>query len=683
MACGALSLASAVRAQAPAAPAVPPAVTRTPITISPPTAENGDEFVDFTLHDGQLEAVLDALATYTGKTILPSGSLQATPGGFTIELKHMPKSEAITAIETLLTLHQFAAVKMGEKFLKIVPLTTAKTEAPEFIEGSTLGLPPSDKVATKLFQLSFLRVNELFTTLASMFTQQIGGSFIAVEKSNAVLMTDTISNLQRVENLIAAVDKPSSGGAPIFYPLHHAKASDLVSKIHALLSGEAGKRFATTTTFNSDDRTGQIIVICDPREQPFFDDLIPRLDADSASNIRTEVIYLKHALSKDLGTTIAAVISGQQAAAQKQNSGSATRPGDTPAAAPTAPGMPATPGTTGTLSGTAEFSTLMTSVSDERSNSIVVSGTVDDIRLMRELVEKLDAPLKQVRIEVIIAEVTLSDTDDSGITALGLTVGQSANGTTHLLNWAGTGSSGTSIAGWDFTSGVVSPLAFNAAMNATSAGGKSLAKVLSAQVIVTAHGKKAEAISGQQIPISGTTQSTPVSGSTGFATTGTTTYQNVDIDLTVTPLIGDNGDVQLTIDQKVNDLAGNQTVNGNLTPIIANREANSYVTVRDGEMIVLGGLQKTSKSSSQNKIGFLYEIPIISQLLGGHTDDTERTELLFFIRPHIIPTDDSTADTIRRIDEMSNKAQINEFLKDPKPKPDNKGQNFIDRFKSE
>src|SRR5207302_1632430 len=76
-----------------------------------------------------------------------------------------------------------------------------------------------------------------------------------------------------------------------------------------------------------------------------------------------------------------------------------------------------------------------------RSNSIVVSGTVDDIRLIRELVDKIDVLLAQVRIEVVIAEVTLGDSQTSGIDALGLQVFAS-----RLIGIAGSGS-GTSVGG--------------------------------------------------------------------------------------------------------------------------------------------------------------------------------------------------------------------------------------------
>jgi general secretion pathway protein D len=220
-------------------------------------------------------------------------------------------------------------------------------------------------------------------------------------------------------------------------------------------------------------------------------------------------------------------------------------------------------------------------------------------------------------------------------------------------------------------------------MNATSAGSKNLVHILSSPVIVTAHGKQAEVTSGEQVPISSSTTSTPVSGATsGFATTGTTSYQKIAIDLKVTPLIGDNGDVQLTIDQKVDDILGQQVLNGNSTPIISDREANSYVTVKSGDMIVLGGLQRTSKSVNRNKLGLLYEIPILSQLLGGNVTTLSRTELLFFIRPTIITAANASPDANKRIQELSNHEDIQKFLADPTPQSNSKIKDVIDRFKS-
>jgi general secretion pathway protein D len=133
----------------------------------------------------------------------------------------------------------------------------------------------------------------------------------------------------------------------------------------------------------------------------------------------------------------------------------------------------------------------------------------------------------------------------------------------------------------------------------------------------------------------------------------------------VTPLIGDDGSIQLEIDQKVDDVVSNVVIDGNNQPIIGHREATSFVNVSDGAMIVLGGLQQTKHSTNRTKLGFLYEIPILSQLLGGRNHEEDRTELLLFVRPHIIPPGEATKDTTKSIDALTNKNQVKQYLQDP------------------
>ncbi len=179
-------------------------------------------------------------------------------------------------------------------------------------------------------------------------------------------------------------------------------------------------------------------------------------------------------------------------------------------------------------------------MADERSNSVVVSGTVEDVSLMEELVNQIDIPLAQVRIEVIIAEVTLSDTDISGITALNLGITSNASGASTISTFAGGGANattgGSSIAGWDFTNGIVNPLAFNAALNASSAGSKNVVHVLSgADHHDGAATRSADIMVGEQLPIltGGTTSGTTVGAIP--ESTFTTTYENVATELNVTP----------------------------------------------------------------------------------------------------------------------------------------------------
>ena len=445
----AATLLAAVSA-AEAQPAPTPAVPRpTAEAVRAAMVNNPDEIQQsFTLSDVDLGAALEALENLTGRTILRPQMLPTAT--ITIKINQpMAKSDVVLALETVLSLNQIGVVPMGTKFLKVVPLTQTKGEAPEFIDGSTLGRSPSGKIATKLFQLDFLRANEAFQNgpqgagLASLLTQGVGGGVVVLAQANAVLVTDTVANLQRLEVLLKEVDRPQiSSFIPKFYAVHNQQAADVVTKMKALLTGAIQLQIGTATTFQADERTNQIVVITDRREIPFFDDLIARLDVKSAPNTRTVVIYLKHADAKDMQTLLSSVISGQTAATQKAGN-QAVRPEQVTAAAGLGQGQPfgATPapgqpaqipiGPMAAIGGergasaaaganASEFTSLATVMADERSNSVVVSGTVEDVGLMEELVNQIDIPLAQVRIEVIIAEVTLSDTDISGITALNL-----------------------------------------------------------------------------------------------------------------------------------------------------------------------------------------------------------------------------------------------------------------------
>lgn len=669
-----------------AAPGPIPSATPARPNLAPPSATpvGNEELITLKLTEDSIDQVLDRLSVLTNRAILrPGAGLPTAP--YTINFKNIPKSEAILAIETLLALNQVGVTPLGDKFLKVVALNQTKTEAPEMISGSALDLPPSGKIATKIFQLEFLRAAEFIPQLAGMFAPGVGGGVVVLDKANAAMITDTVTNLQRIEVLLKALDKPVTAGmTPKFYTLRNgAKASDVVNKLRTVISGTLQQQLGTATTFNADDRTNQIILISDPRQYPFFDDLIAKLDIKADPNTRNEIIYLKHAKAADVQKLLSTLVQGQNAAAQR-NSAQSVRPGqiyqptqpNQPNAAPNGvptPGAtpaPATPTVAAGPSGidgpiaTNEFSTILNVVNDDRSNSIIVSGTADDVRLIKELVAKIDTILAQVNIEVIIAEVTLTNTDKSGLQALNLTVGtDTPNGNggdngrgTHITNVAGT------IGGWAVTEGVVNPLAFKAAL--ADAGGRNTLKVLQAPTITTTHGQEGNIVVGEKRPIVTGSQSTLNTGTTPVATSQ---YQitPITLDLKVTPFIGDDGSIQLKIDQKIDDVIGSTTIDNNPVPIIGTRQAVSNVNVFDGQMIVLGGLQRTKNTRDRSKIGFIWEIPILSQILGARSKSEERTELLLFIRPHVMKIAETNADALKSIETLSNKEQVKQYLADP------------------
>ena len=666
-----------------AAMATPLGAQPAPATPRPSGVEATIEPIKLNMPGSSLDEVLALLERWTGKTLLKPQSLPAASLTLVIKDPGVTKAEAIQAVETLLNLNGIAVTPLGDRFLKVTPLATVKSEAPEFIESSMLDLPPSGRTVSKLFILQFLRVSEFMPQIAGLLNATAGSPPVIFDKANAALITDSVSNLQRIETLVARLDQPALAGlTPKFYTLQNARASDVVNKLRTILSGQLQNQLGSLTTYNADDRTNQITLVADSRQYPFFDELIAKLDLKSAPNTRNEVIKLKHATAKDVATILSQLVSGQNNAAKttqteqpnlRRNQGGAAQ-GANPAAAPgAATPQVVTPSvvTVAALGRDAEssnqFSALLTILPDDRSNALVVSGTVDDIRLINDLVAKIDTLLAQVRIEVVIAEVTLSDKDSSGINALNLTVATDPTSGRTAITKFDTGTNPNGIAGWNITGGVVNPLAFNAAMGNT--GAKHNVKILSAPTIVTTHNKEARFVVSQQQPIITGSQAVASNSTSGFTTSSQVTYKDIGITLTVTPLIGDDGSIQLTIDQIVDDVISNVTVDNNQQPVIGHREANSFVNVQDGQMIVLGGLQRNSHTRDRTKLGFLWEIPILSHLLGGRGNDIERTELLLFIRPHVMPPGESTTDTARKINELSNKDQINQFLADPTKQP--------------
>jgi general secretion pathway protein D len=620
------------------------------------------------LRDESIDQVLALVERLTGKTLLRPQALPSAT--ITVNLRDtVTREEAIRALETLLNLNGVALTPLGDRFIKVTALNIARSEAPELIEGSTLELPASGRLASKIFQLNFLRVAEFMPQITQLLSPNTGSPPIIFDKANAALVTDTLSNLQRIETLIARLDQPALGGmTPKFYSLQFAKASDVVNKMRTILSGPLQSQLGTATTFNADDRTNQVIVISDPRQVEFFDDLIAKLDVKSDPNTRNEVIYLKHAASKDVASILSQLVTGQNNAARAAEG--STRPNQV--AQPvvtqgpnntTIAGPPVTLPTGVSIEPSNQFSTLLTILPEERSNSIVVSGTVDDIRLIHELVDKLDIILAQVRIEVVIAEVTLSDNAQSGISALGLKIeGDKLVGG----NLFGPGIEADPITGTRQPTG---DLDLAAEIGLSTTPRKSNATILSQPNILTTHNKEGSIFVGEQRPVisSYLNDNTTGGGNVGSGYRSTVSSKDIGISLKVKPLIGNDGSVQLEITQEVNDILGDITIDGNPQPRIGRRSTTSFVSVRSGEIVVLGGLQRTSKSKSTSRLG---PIPIIGDLLGARSREDTRTDLVFFLRPYVLTN--TAADNqraLQQVDRLPQKQRdpIREAIGQPLP----------------
>jgi len=138
------------------------------------------------------------------------------------------------------------------------------------------------------------------------------------------------------------------------------------------------------------------------------------------------------------------------------------------------------------------------------------------------------------------------------------------------------------------------------------------------------------------------------------AGTGTTTTTAGDlgsleeiktgIDLTVTPKISEDGFVLLNINTTKSDPDFSRTIDG--IPGVAEKSASTYVLVKDGDTVVIGGLYRTLKSEQKNAVPFLSKVPVLGWLFRNDSKDNQHEELLVFITPKIVKYENNRTEVL-------------------------------------
>ncbi|MFP4673159.1 MAG: secretin N-terminal domain-containing protein [Opitutales bacterium] len=618
--------------------------------------KNPDELVGtLVLSDESADQVFALLEQWTGKIILRGGNLESVKINFNSR-DPITKGEAVLALESLLTLNGIMLTDMGGNFMKAAPATEVNRHVPKMIEGSSLGKPPSQQVHAKLFKLEYLDAAKATGSLIQPLLSQSSAT-VVFEKANAILITDALINLQRIERMLEDADRPSAIRESIeFIELNYVQASDMQQRLDALIQGPLKAYLEGNTSITADERTNQLLVFTHPENMAVIKDVIENIDIDAAALTRSEVFPLKQAKAVDVVPIIETIITGQREGREKEADTSrgrerAPRNGnqegaesggdgeDAPAGAD--PEVPAE-----ALSDLAEssrslqFSGYVGLSPDERTNSIVAYGTESDLETLESLIEKIDIPLAQVRIEAIITEVTLSENQASGIQQLGFefdadnnlnfgdSIPEDGDNGRFDGNEGGIFGSGFRVVG--STQGI-----FSAVLSTAESDNN--VKVLSVPNIVVSHNEEGKINVSESRPI--------ITGSTSSLEDRTTNvrsnveFRDIGIQLTVTPLIGSDGTVQVEVEQIVDNVAGNITIDGNEQPIIGRREATSTVTVNSEEVIVLGGLQENRKNESNSYFPLVGRLPLIRKVFGGDSKDYTRSELVIFIRPTVMRRD--------------------------------------------
>lgn len=267
----------------------------------------------------------------------------------------------------------------------------------------------------------------------------------------------------------------------------------------------------------------------------------------------------------------------------------------------------------------------ITVIPDPNTNSLIIVTTPDSADLIKAILAQLDRIPEQVMIETIIVEATLDDTDKLGVewtykspNTFG-NQGASSNAGSNF----GLGTASPPLQGFRYTLGGNNLTAF---INAIQTNSKF--QVLSTPRIFTSNNVQAEINISQSVPyVLSSRQDTNGNFTYNYA------FQDVGIVLTVTPRITSNGYVTMDVSQTANDLQGYTSFNA---PIVNQRQAQTTVSVQDGETVILGGIIRSTVSSTVKKIPLLGDIPILGNLFKSSEKTKSKTELLVLLTPRVV-----------------------------------------------
>jgi general secretion pathway protein D len=576
----------------------------------------------------------------------------------------------------------FTVVEVNGIF-KVVPEADAKLQAGTVSIDSVSRR--GDQVITQIFRLNHENANNLVPVLRPLITPN--NTINANPGNNTLVITDYADNLQRLGQIIAAMDTPAAGDVEVI-PLRYAVASDIAPLLQRLTDsntpGAVPGQGAGSTAAPSiliDTRSNSLIVrSANPSKMAGVKSLIAKLDVQpqgSAASGNIWVVHLKNADATKLAQVLRAAFSAGSGGASSGGGGTtmptgANAPGaagtNNPVSAAAAPLNPsAGPSTGGFIQ------------ADPSTNSLIITAPEPLYRQVRGMIDQLDERRAQVYIESMIVEVTGSNTADFGFQWQGLLGGK--NSSNYIVGGTNFSTTGTNLITIDQAqvSGNASGITLSPGLNVGlvrnyfgSLGLAAIANFLQSQAntnimstpnLVTLDNEEAKIIVGSNVPFV-TGQFT----STGTALTNpfqTIERKDVGITLRIKPQIGENGSIRMTIFQESSSVS-TVTAPGtsNAGPSTNKRSIESNVVVDDGQILVLGGLIEDSYKDEKSKVPLLGDLPYIGNLFRSETRTKTRTNLMVFLRP-----------TVLRDAESANKLSVDRydlirsFQKDQQPTP--------------
>jgi general secretion pathway protein D len=562
--------------------------------------------IDFPATD--LNQVLDIYSELVGRTVLRPTSLPAP----TITLKTqtpLTRSEAIQALDAVLALNGIAVVNIGDCFVKVVPNAQAGQVGAPLSHGKSEELPELGKFVTHVVQTTYLKPSDLVQVLTPFASPGLANAILPIDSSQILVLRDYGENVKRMLEMVKRVDVSVP---PEFIqeviPIKYAMAADIANALNTLSTGGGGTSIGSST--GSASRT-----------------------PGSANRSGSSTPGLGTAANPPLGTGQApAATTGTQSSFTQRLQNIINK---------------------ASTSGEIQVLGQTKIIADERTNSLLIFASRQDMKMIKEIVSKLDIVLAQVLIEAVVIEVTLTSSTDLGVSYLQTSPqggnyfrGIGAINNNNILSSSSFNSANTANAVTNAAGSLASGFSYLASfgndldVSVTALAANSRARILQRPRIQTSHAVPASIFVDESRPY----PQGSYYGGGSFGGYSTIQQLQIGVTLEVTPLINPDGLVVMDIHQKIDSFTGNVTIQGvGDVPVTSEKDASAKVAVRDHDTIMLGGLIETDKNDNNSGVPLLKDIPLLGYLFrSSHVDET-RSELIVLIRPTVLPTPDVAA----------------------------------------
>ena len=581
-----------------------------------------------------IEVFVKFISELTGKNFIIDEKVK---GKVTIvSPKKIPVEDVYKVFLSVLEINGFATVPVGD-MIKIVPSSIAREKGLE-TRYKKDGSGADDRMVTQIITLERSNPDEVKRVLDPIIPKT--SSVLSYAPANLLIITDYLSNVRRMQEIVKALDVEGAGEQITYVPLKNASASEVTKSLTGVFQQRRAN--ASPVKIVADPRTNSVIIFASVADTANVRKLVAMMDKDvprGESNI--QIFRLQNSVAEDLAKVLNNIV--------KETGGASAAAATGTAAAGQKVSAPA-------------VSRNVQVVPDKATNTLIIMAEREDYKILENIIKQLDVPRPMVYIEALIMEVKANKDFKLGVEWSGVKDTGSISGIDGSKSAAFVGSGTGVLSG--LTSTVIDtattalglPSGFS--MGIIGAGiriGDVLfpsigamvqaykndtdVSILSTPQLLTLDNEEAEINVGENVPYL-TRQDSTSTTSAYPVNYNTYEYKDVGVILTITPNINQENFIRLKISQQVTKvIAGVSTDTTKPSiPTTLKRTAKTTVVVKDNETVVIGGLVGDSTDDSTNKVPFLGEIPIMGWLFKAKTVAREKTNLYIFLTPHIVRT---------------------------------------------